>query len=330
MDDQPGNVIDGTARARHWSRPRPNTAPTDGDGTEARNDAPKSIAASLLVPADMLPVASPVDERPKDDQDGGAAAHPHGPAVVVADAVPAEDTPHQNPFLAPEAAAGSAASSGQPAGRRSIAALLTRAIGAVNWHRRSVSAARRLVPVTPIRRLLAVRSIRLLAVALAAAAAIGVTVVILTGSSPAVSPSAHASLQGGNVSSLDGRKSAPLAAAASPFPATHATRRSTPAHPRRVHRHQTSSERPNRTHATGATQPASSTAAVAASYTPPPTTNAGTTSSSDISGTASSSPSAPAAQPAAQPSSAPGTPSTPSTPAFGSSGALAPGSSPNG
>jgi hypothetical protein len=169
-----------------------------------------------------------------------------------------------------------------------------------------------------------VGSTRLTAGLLAAAAAIGLTAVILTGSNTAVSPSTHASPHGGNVSSLDGRKAAPLAAAVSPFAAGHATRRSTPAHPRRVHRHQTSSERPKRTHATGPTSPGSSKAALAARYTPPPTTSAGTTSSSDTSGNASSSSSAPAAQPAAQP------PTAPSTPAYGLSGALGPGSSPNG
>lgn len=324
MDDQPRNVIDGTARAGHWSRSRPNTARTDGDGAQARADAPKSIAASLLVPADMLPGVSPVDGRPNGDQDGGADPQPPGSAAALGDGLASEDTARQNPFLAPEAGGGSAAGSARPAGRRSIVALLTRAIGAVNERLWMAGAPLRLVPVTPIRRLLAVRSIRLTAGLLAAAAAIGLTVVMLTGSNTAVSPSTHASPHGGNVSSLDGRKAAPLAAAVSPFAAGHATRRSTPAHPRRVHRHQTSNKRPNRRHATGATQPASSTAAVAARYTPPPTTSAGTTSSSDISGNASSSSSAPAAQPAAQPASAP------STPAYGSSGALGPGSSPNG
>ena len=316
MDDQPGNVIDGTARARHWSRPRPKTT-TDGDGAEVRADAPKSIAASLLVPADMLPTGSPADRY----QDVGAAAQPPGPGAAVADAVPAEDTAHQNPFLVPEAASASAALSARTIRQRS---LLTRAIGAVHERLRIASSPLRPVSITPMRRLLAARSIAFSAGVLAAVAAIGLTVVILTGSNPAVSPSAHASRHGWNASSLDGRKSAPLAAAASPFAAGHATRRSTPAHPRQVHPHQTSSERPNRKHATGATQPGSSTPTVAASYTPPPTNSGSTTSSSDTAGNAGSSPSAPAAQPAAQPSSAP------STPAFGSSGALGPGSSPNG
>ena len=325
MDDQPRNIIDGTARAGHWSRPRPNTARTDGDGAQARADAPKSIAASLLVPAEMLPVASPVDGRPNGDQDGGADPEPPGSAAALGDGLASEDTARQNPFLAPEAGGGSAAGSGRPAGRRSIVALLTRAIGAVNERRQMAAAPLRLVSVTPIRRLLAVRSIRLLAVALAAAAAIGLTVVILTGSNTAVSPSTRASLHGAkNVSSLDGRKSAPLAAAASPFPATHATRRATSTHPRQVQRHQTSNKRPNRKRSTRATSPGIGTAAVAASYTPPPTTSASTASSSDISGNASATSSAPADQPAAQP------PSAPSTPAFGSSGALGPGSSPNG
>ena len=40
---------------------------------KARSDAPKSIAGSLLVPADMLPAASPADRRPNAD---GNAARP--------------------------------------------------------------------------------------------------------------------------------------------------------------------------------------------------------------------------------------------------------------
>ena len=66
MDDQQGNVIDGTARARQWRLAR-SPARAESDGAEARSDAPKSIAGSLLVPADMLSIGVP------DDETGGGA-----------------------------------------------------------------------------------------------------------------------------------------------------------------------------------------------------------------------------------------------------------------
>src|ERR1700733_238126 len=52
MDDQQGNLIDGTARARQWRRSRARSSAAT-DGVEQHSDAPKSIASSLLVPAEM-------------------------------------------------------------------------------------------------------------------------------------------------------------------------------------------------------------------------------------------------------------------------------------
>ena len=62
MDDQQENVIDGTSRARQWRRATSTTRSATDDAA-ARSDAPKSIAGSLLVPAEMLPPAFPPDEN---------------------------------------------------------------------------------------------------------------------------------------------------------------------------------------------------------------------------------------------------------------------------
>jgi hypothetical protein len=101
MDDQLGNVIDGTARARHWRRSTSKTRPADG--TEARSDAPKSFAGSLLVPAEML-TAAPAEEPLVDraEQSRTQAALP-STAAGPADLAALTGT-HQNPFLVPDAA----------------------------------------------------------------------------------------------------------------------------------------------------------------------------------------------------------------------------------
>jgi hypothetical protein len=54
MDDKPGNVIDGTARARQWRRSRSKARADENGSADIRSDAPKSFASSLLVPADMV------------------------------------------------------------------------------------------------------------------------------------------------------------------------------------------------------------------------------------------------------------------------------------
>ncbi len=48
MDEEPGKVIDGTARARHWRRSRPRST-AETEGPLGHSEAPKSIASSLLV-----------------------------------------------------------------------------------------------------------------------------------------------------------------------------------------------------------------------------------------------------------------------------------------
>jgi hypothetical protein len=125
MDDQRGNVIDGTARARQWRLAR-SKARAAADGDEARSDAPKSIAGSLLVPADMLPAAFP-GERPHGHARSGVTGRPPQPGTPTVDRPPDRDARHQNPFLVPDAAV--AAGAGRPARRRQLAAWLTRLVG---------------------------------------------------------------------------------------------------------------------------------------------------------------------------------------------------------
>ena len=73
MEREPENVIDGTARAHQWRR-SPSTTVDDGpDGAEARSDAPKSIAGSLLVPVELLTEAAPLEQAPRH---AGRAADP--------------------------------------------------------------------------------------------------------------------------------------------------------------------------------------------------------------------------------------------------------------
>jgi hypothetical protein len=76
MDDQQENVIDELARARQWRRSRSKPAHPTSEAAEARSDAPKSIADSLLVPAKMLTRAASVGDQLTDEQRSGAAAQP--------------------------------------------------------------------------------------------------------------------------------------------------------------------------------------------------------------------------------------------------------------
>ena len=71
------------------------------DEAEARSDAPKSIAASLLVPADMLSIGVPGDDAGGGAQSGTTAV-PTSPQVAVTHA-PQNGATHENPFLVPDA-----------------------------------------------------------------------------------------------------------------------------------------------------------------------------------------------------------------------------------
>ena len=101
MDDQRGNVIDGTERARQWRRSRVKTG-SPPESSEARSDAPKSLAGSLLVPAEMLP--PPVPREAAGGNGRGSATPPPRADQGANGRPPARDDVHQNPFLVPEAA----------------------------------------------------------------------------------------------------------------------------------------------------------------------------------------------------------------------------------
>jgi hypothetical protein len=328
MDDQHGNVIDGTERARQWRRSRLKLG-TAAESTETRADAPKSIAGSLLVPAEMLSSAVSVAEQVNGDEHGSGTSQGSDPdpGVVTGDRPQIEATLHQNPFLAPQA--GAAASGGRsvrPPRRRSLVALLTRSIDAMRARRRpnrSAPGRFRALLRAPSSVL---RPTRSLAAGVVSFVAIAFAAVILTQPNTQSSPSpSQASARGRIDSTVGAHDSAPLAAAASPFAGRHSARATASHHARRVHARRTSKKRPTTHSATRAAAPAGSAATVATGYTPPPTTSGSALSSSGSSGYARSGSSAlPAAQPTAQRSS----PSN--TPAFGSSGALGPGSSPNG
>ena len=101
MEDQQGNVIDGTARARQWrgSKPKGHPAPDD---IEARSDAPKSFAGSLLVPAEMLTTTS-TGEHSSVNGHAPQGAAPSRPEASASAPPPTRDVAHQNPFLIPGA-----------------------------------------------------------------------------------------------------------------------------------------------------------------------------------------------------------------------------------
>lgn len=127
MDDQQGNVIDGTMRARQWRRSR-SKAPAAKEGAEARSDAPRGIASSLLVPVSMMTEAT---SRPGGDVTRDADPPEHPPAesadqqAETSADLPAGAIGHQNPFLVPEAAQ---AGNARRNGRRSITSLVARLV----------------------------------------------------------------------------------------------------------------------------------------------------------------------------------------------------------
>ena len=69
MDDQHGKIIDGTARTPGWRGVRAASPDGAGDG-EPRSEAPKSMAESLLVPAELIDQAAPA--RPDDNAPAAA------------------------------------------------------------------------------------------------------------------------------------------------------------------------------------------------------------------------------------------------------------------
>ncbi len=101
MHDKRGNLIDGTTKARERARPWLGARPKPSDveeSAESRSEAPKNMAASLLVPADMVAGASTAATA--DDSNGNP-----GEVLSTEDARRRGDRAggHDNLFLAPDA-----------------------------------------------------------------------------------------------------------------------------------------------------------------------------------------------------------------------------------
>lgn len=263
MTDQQGTLIDGTARARQWRRSRPESAVGDDTG-ERRSDAPRSIASSLLVPADMLvrddPSVASLDIRSGSDEPVARASA----SLLVRETAGAAEDHHTNPFLTP----------GEPRNR-------------VNDQRRWRNA---------LRRLLTARSIAIGASALCVVAVLAVLTAVLS-QSPVQSGTQPQGERGASAKSLEPLKPDLFSASANPFGTNTVVNR--PA-PRVRPPHRENAERPRNHPAVTPTTSAARTTVhhpvVVARYTPSPATHPSsgvTRDTSSSSGTASTSPAAP-------------------------------------
>ena len=310
MDDQQGHVIDGTARARHWrgSKPKTGSAP---DAAEARSDAPKSFAGSLLVPADMLPPASPPEEDLNGNKQGRTVAAAPRANAGAGDRAPAEIGVHQNPFLVPEAARVEDRS--RSTRRRMLAALLASPGGLMSAPRAACRPLSRLVAVP--RWLGGLRLTRLLALA-ALTGAVVIAAVIATRPNAAHPSSSRALGATGPLTTPEGGS---LTAATNPFAQQTAARDSAASH-RGVRAHPTAGTHRRR-------RPTRKPALLLARYTPPTSDSGNSAPSAATSSYAVSTPTAAVSQPA--PSSGGATTSSSSSgssrPAFGENGTLGPG-----
>ena len=307
MDDQHGNVFDVTGRARQRRRSRP-PAPSGKDAEGPRSEAPKSIAGSLLVPAEMLAGRLPADQpAPGNEQ----AALPRG-AATAGDGASAAERSRRNPFLVPPVECDEPRSKSER--WRVIAAVLARP-GA--WMRTHPGAALLWGPRTIARYLAgAPRLVRRFALA-AFAAAIPIAAVVAGQSGthhPVSERTVHAAgLLGATGADAPSPSSNPLARRAAPRDrAPHQVRR---VHARRIVRAH------RRSH------PATKPVVVAAQYTPSASgagSYAPSSTSSSYAGTGStpvSSQPAPSTGGATTSSSSSGS----SRPAFGENGILGPG-----
>jgi hypothetical protein len=292
------------------------------EGAEPRSDAPKSIAASLMVPADMLAAALPSDgHHNRHDERRGTERSPH-PGSDAPDEASFDDALHQNPFLIPEAVHAARGSDGaRPARRRVTPALLMLWVGAIDALR---SGARQgLVGVHRQRR----RGVRRTAVMLAfAAAAIALTAAIRTQSDPMHSSAAQAGRTGGSASTANPLESGPFAAQVNPSRHRLSTRKHAVNRPRRTRAHRLSDRHTK-------ARPASRTPTVPARYTPrestagsPPPASA---TRSYASSGSTSAPVQPAASAGGSVTPSGGSGSTDNRPAFGENGILGPGHSPD-
>lgn len=117
MDHASDNVIDGIERAEHWRRRRP-ALPVER--SEPVPQAPKSIAASLLLPGAQTGVGPTTAPEPR--AGSGAPSELDGPEPALMGGIAA----HANPFLLPQAEVAGNESARATGGRRIIARLTHR------------------------------------------------------------------------------------------------------------------------------------------------------------------------------------------------------------
>jgi hypothetical protein len=223
MDEESGKVIDGTARAREWRRPRPK-ASADTDGVQPHSEAPKSIAASLLVPDDMPamtipPAASPdVDDRLAD---GAVTPSRNGSS---SDTPVAGNENRVNLFLTHGAVEGDTPREPWGAYRQLVLAPISRcaerlvaALRVADRHRGS--------PLTAIRERALGRRMRIAASVLGAAVVLVVVLALVGVSAPVGQVSNQAGDKQANANLLGSLKSDAFAAFANPFSDTTAHQR---------------------------------------------------------------------------------------------------------
>ena len=342
MDDERGHVIDGTERASQWRRSRP--APPAGEqADEPRSDAPKSIASSLLVPADLVQTTVPASNATSPGrgivEQGETPSEHAGAPSDLASAKPE----HRNPFLAQESADAPAAhGTSGPSRRDRVWAI---AIAVAGGARRRLRIRHGLQAETSRRRTRALARVRPAAVVLGVlTCAIGLGVMTRMSASSAPVRSSRSGVIG---ASLERVSPALLAAVANSV--GEISRSAREAQTRRVRLRQATVKHPRaRTPATSVvaarfTAPPSSRSAVGwvggsfvASRSPtagstPSTAQVSTANTSTAGGVGGSGPSGSTATGSPPSTTRPSTTSTTSpTSAFGAAGALGPGSSPNG
>lgn len=323
MDDQNGNVIDGTERARQWSRSRSKARAA----AEPNSDAPKSIASSLLVPAELVSAITSQtagEDSFATDENVRAAARTADTRSVAAARFSDEKHHHPNPFLAPESARIGNASKGARRTRgRSLAALISRSADGV----RTRYSAHRPTPHTPRRRLRMVRLTRPVIATFGALGGVALVAAILTQLGTSVLSPAQLSRGLNTQELLPILRPGSLAAGANPLGARESVRQTVPHRARHARVRRATNEQLRKRHAT-------IRAATRHRYTTPPSSasRSSTASAASNAGSSGSSGSTPpsSAPPAGQPASATGgsssQTSTPAQrPAFGPNGTLGPG-----
>lgn len=333
MDDRQGDVIDGTARARHW-RHR-GKLPASAEGAESRSEAPKSIAASLLVPAEMFEPA--VGEQTDEDARSGGASDAAQAAGLADNPSPGVRV-DENLFLSPGAGTPGAGRIPEPR-RARLAERIGRMVefaGARRWASKPADNAHALTRRSRVSAALTRRSV---AIALGLSLVIALTTGILTASH---SPSTGLAFHGGShpvrtLAYVDQMKSGMLASAAARFAALRASHQAARTHVRHPVAHHRRHQR-HRSRPAHSRTPTSSSAEVTVQYTPSTTTSVTSSSPSDATTTtpdttATTIPAAPTTPPSTSTPSAGSEPShssqqstgSSSQPAFGANGVLGPG-----